>query len=130
VGNVRPVAQDEASASLAPKIFREGCEIDWKKPAVDIHNFVRGLSPSPCAWTNHREKVLRIYRTERVEGAGSLMEHEAGVIADVRAEKVIVRTTAGLIALAEVQQEGRKRMGVAEFLRGYPLNVGDRLGKL
>ena len=82
------------------------------------------------AWTNHREKVLRVYRTERVEDAGSLMEREAGVIADVRAERVIVRTTAGLIALAEVQQEGRKRMGVAEFLRGYPLNVGDRLGKL
>ena len=130
VGNVRPVAQDEASASLAPKIFREDCEIDWKKPALDIHNFVRGLSPSPCAWTNHREKVLRVYRTERVEDAGSLMEHEAGVITDVRAERVIVRTTAGTIALAEVQQEGRKRMGVAEFLRGYSLNVGDRLGKL
>lgn len=130
VGNVRPVAQDETFSSLAPKIFREDCEIDWKKPAVHIHNFVRGLSPSPCAWTNHHEKVLRVYRTERVEDAGSLVEHEAGVIADLRAGKVIVRTTAGLIALVEVQQEGRKRMGVAEFLRGYPLNVGDRLGKL
>jgi methionyl-tRNA formyltransferase len=65
-----------------------------------------------------------------VEDAGTLMEHEAGLIADVRAEKLIVRTAAGLIALAEVQQEGRKRMGVAEFLRGYPLKVGDRLGKL
>jgi methionyl-tRNA formyltransferase len=130
VGNVKPVAQDEASASLAPKIFREDCEINWNKPAVDIHNFVRGLSPSPCAWTNHHEKVLRVYRTERVEEAGTLTEHEAGLVADVRGEKLIVRTAAGLIALAEVQQEGRKRMGVAEFLRGHPLKVGDRLGEL
>lgn len=129
VGNVSPVAQDEASASLAPKIFREGCEIDWRKPAVHVHNFVRGLSPSPCAWTSHRGKVLRVYRTERVGEAGSLTEYEGGVIADVRAGRVVVGTKAGLIALVEIQQEGRKRMGVAEFLRGYPLSVGDRLGK-
>jgi methionyl-tRNA formyltransferase len=130
VGNVRPVAQDEAFTSLAPKIFREDCEIDWKKPAVHIHNFVRGLSPSPCAWTHHDGKVLRVYRTERVEGTGPIMEHEAGLIVDRRAESLIVQTTAGFIALKEVQLEGRRRMGVAEFLRGYPLNVGDRLGKL
>jgi methionyl-tRNA formyltransferase len=129
LGTARPVAQDESGYSLAPKIFRENCEIDWRKPALHVHNFVRGLSPSPCAWTRHRGKVIRIYRTERVEDSRILSEQEPGVIAGASQTELIVSTKGGMIALAEVQQEGKKRMGIAEFLRGYPLNVGDRLGK-
>lgn len=129
LGTAKPAAQDESSFSLAPKIFRENCEIDWKKPALHIHNFVRGLSPSPCAWTRHHGKVIRVYRTERVEDSRSLSEQDPGVIAEVSQTKLVVGTKGGLIALAEVQQEGRKRMGIAEFLRGYPLKVGDRFGK-
>jgi methionyl-tRNA formyltransferase len=129
LGTAKPVAQDETHSSLAPKIFRENCEIDWKKPAPHIHNFVRGLSPSPCAWTKHQGKVIRVYRTERVEESGQSGEHEPGIVSEVTPTKVVVGTKAGQIAVAEVQQEGRKRMGIAEFLRGYPLKVGDRFGK-
>jgi methionyl-tRNA formyltransferase len=129
LGTAKPVAQDESGSSLAPKIFRENCEIDWKKPALHVHNFVRGLSPSPCAWTKHQGKVIRIYRTELVEGPAQPGEHEPGVISEVSPTQVVVGTKTGLVALAEVQQEGRKRMGIAEFLRGYPLKAGQRFGK-
>jgi methionyl-tRNA formyltransferase len=129
LGTAKPVAQDESGSSLAPKIFRENCEIDWRKPALHIHNFVRGLSPIPCAWTRHRGKVIRIYRTERVEDSRISLEQEPGVIAEAGQSELVVAAKGGLIALAEVQQEGRKRMGIAEFLRGYPLKVGDRFGK-
>ena len=130
LGTAKPVAQDETGSSLAPKIFRENCEIDWKKSASHIHDFVRGLSPSPCAWTRHHDKVMRIYRTERVQDSRILTAKEPGAITEVSQSELIVATKGGFIALAEVQQEGRKRMGIAEFLRGYPLKVDDRFGKL
>lgn len=129
VGNAKLLAQDESNSSVAPKIFRENCEIDWRQPALQIHDFVRGLSPSPCAWTKHHGKVIRIYRTERVEESDQTGEAEAGMISEVSATNVVVGTKSGVVALTEVQQEGRKRMGIAEFLRGYPLKVGDRFGK-
>ena len=129
LGTAKPVAQNESGSSLAPKIFRENCEIDWRKPALHIHNFVRGLSPSPCAWTKHQGKVMRVYRTQLVEDSGHTGANEPGIIAEVTPSTVVVGTKSGLVALTEVQQEGRKRMGIAEFLRGYPLKVGDRFGK-
>jgi methionyl-tRNA formyltransferase len=130
MGTAKPVRQEESASSRAPKIFRENCEIDWKKPAHQIHNFVRGLSPSPCAWTKHQGKVLRIYRTELVDGTGHHGRHEPGIVSEVSPTNVVIGTKEGAVALTEVQQEGRKRMGIAEFLRGYPLRVGDHFGKL
>ncbi|MCX6143606.1 MAG: methionyl-tRNA formyltransferase [Ignavibacteriales bacterium] len=128
VGNVRVQPQDETLASLAPKIFREDCSIDWNKPSQQVHDFVRGLSPSPCAWTMLHRKVLRIFRTSIAERAELLSGTKAGEIVDVRPDRALVRTQTGVLALEEVQQEGRKRMGVPEFLRGTILNIGDRLG--
>lgn len=128
VGNVTVQPQDESLASLAPKIFREDCSIDWNKPTQQVHDFVRGLSPSPCAWTILNRKVLRIYRTCIAESAELLPGAKAGEIVDVRSDRVLVRTQTGVLALEEVQQEGRKRMGISEFLRGTTLSVGDRFG--
>jgi methionyl-tRNA formyltransferase len=128
LGVARPQVQDESLASTAPKIFKEDCAISWKKPAPDVHNFVRGLSPSPCAWTVHGGKVLRLYKTSLVEETSTGLDIGPGRIAEVRTDRLLVGTKTGLVALEEVQQEGRRRMGIAEFLRGYPMRVGDRLG--
>lgn len=128
VGNVRPQPQDDTLASSAPKIFKDDCAIDWNKPSHQVHNFVRGLSPSPCAWTTYHQKTLRIYRASIAERAELLPGKKAGEIVDVRPDRVLVRTQTGVLALEEVQQEGRKRMGIAEFLRGASLTVGDHLG--
>ncbi len=62
-GTIVAQQQDGTLASPAPKIFREQCHIHWSAPALQIHNFVRGLSPHPCAWTMHRGRQLKIYRT-------------------------------------------------------------------
>jgi methionyl-tRNA formyltransferase len=129
VGNAKPQIQDESLSTLAPKIFREDCEVNWRGTSYAVHNFVRGLSPVPCAWTKHNGKVLRIYRTSLTEDDGVFSEKGAGRIAEVDARHAVVGTGAGFVSLEEVQQEGRKRMAIAEFLRGYPLKVGDRLGK-
>jgi methionyl-tRNA formyltransferase len=128
VGNVTVQPQDESLVSLAPKIFKEDCSIDWHKPSQQIHDFVRGLSPSPCAWTMLDRKILRIYRTSIAESAELLSGRKAGEIVDVHPDRALIRTQTGVLALEEVQQEGKKRMRISEFLRGTPLNVGDRLG--
>lgn len=123
-GTAQPQIQDDSLASRAPKIFKEDCRIDWAKSGMQVHNFVRGLSPHPCAWTTHGGKVLRLYRTSPIEGG----QPKPGVVQDVGSDRLVVGTASGQVSILEVQQEGRKRMTVADFLRGYALNAGDRFG--
>lgn len=123
-GNVVVSEQDNNLATPAPKIFREQCQIDWSKNAQEIHDFVRGLSPSPCAYTYHKEKLLRLYRTQIVD------KEKTGEYGRVRVveDGLWIQTGSGRVALVEIQQEGKKRMAIGEFLRGYHLKNGDRLG--
>lgn len=130
VGNVTVQPQDESLASLAPKISRKDCSIDWNKPSQQVHDFVRGLSPSPCAWTMLHRKILRVYRTSIAESAELLARRKAGEFIDVQPDRALVRTQTGVLALEEVQQEGKKRMGISEFLRGTTIHIGDRLGNV
>jgi len=71
---------------------------------------------------------LRIYRTSLAQTVENLVKRDAGRIVEADAHQAVVGTGEGVVVLEEVQQEGRKRMGIAEFLRGYPLKVDDRLG--
>ena len=63
-GKISPKSQDEDLASLAPKIFKEDCKIDWQKPALDVHNLIRGLSPRPSAFTIYSGRSIKVYRTK------------------------------------------------------------------
>jgi methionyl-tRNA formyltransferase len=124
-GKVHLRDQDEANASKAPKIFKDDCRVDWNKPAGVVHNFVRGLSPIPCAWTTHNGKILRLYRTRVVEGSGG--KGIAGTISKAERYELTVYAGNGNVSIIELQLEGRKWMNAAEFLRGYNLKVGDLL---
>ena len=126
LGKIQPRPQDDALASLAPKISKEDCRIDWSKSAGDVHNLVRGLSPSPCAWTTHRGTMLRIYRTAVEKQETELSS--SGKVVRVDKESLVVGTGMGLISILELQQEGKKRLSVGEFLRGYHFNPGETLG--
>ena len=128
IGNVKPDIQDESRSSRAPKIFKEDCRINWNMSAQKVHNFVRGLSPVPCAWTTHQGRMLKVYRTSLAGTAGGTPAADAGRIVDVQPDRLLVSTTSGQVSIGEVQQEGRKRMAIAEFLRGFPLSAGERLG--
>lgn len=128
LGKTRPRPQNDAQATTARKIFKEDCRIDWSASAQQVHNVVRGLSPHPCSWTTHHDKVLRIYRTSLLkEAGGSPGNPPPGTISTVEKESVVVATGEGLLSILDIQQEGKKRMGIAEFLRGYTLRVGDVL---
>jgi methionyl-tRNA formyltransferase len=113
-GNYELKKQDDSLASPAPKITKEICEIDWNKSAIEIHNLVRGLSPHPAAFFIHNEKVIKIYRTEVVERT----DLKPFQIEQTKTE-LIIGCGKDALKILELQQEGRKRMSVEEFLRGF-----------
>lgn len=100
----------------APKIFAGDCEIDWNKTVQDIYNFIRGLSPYPAAFTYLNGKKLKIFSAEKEEGKTGVNPGE--FLTD---HKSFLKFAAkdGYLSLKEIQLEGKKRMGVEDFLRGW-----------
>jgi methionyl-tRNA formyltransferase len=132
-GSARAVAQTDSAATAAPKIHREDCSIPWAKGSTIVHNFVRGLSPVPCAWTTFRGKILRVYRTSLPDPpeSGSVRHGRPGEALHVGKERLLVGTGgAGMVSVLEIQQEGKKRMGIGEFLRGFRVTTGDIFGSV
>jgi methionyl-tRNA formyltransferase len=122
-GTAETRPQDDAEATPAPKIYTEDCEIPWGKPAADVHNHIRGLSPYPGAWTLHDGTRLKVYRSRRAEaGSGA----PGTVLA--AADRLTVACGTGAVNLVTVQQPGKRRLPAADFLNGYPLDPGERLG--
>jgi methionyl-tRNA formyltransferase len=105
---------------LAPKIFKEDCEINWNQPARAVHNFVRGLSPYPTAWTTLKSKICKIYRTDLTENTPDL-ELTAGTYWTDHKKNLLFKASEGYVSVKELQMEGKKRMTVEEFLRGNSL---------
>jgi len=100
----------------APKIFTETCKIDWNKPVADVHNLIRGLSPYPGAFSSLQNKMLKIYRSEKEEKEPSI---PAGEFQTDKKSILKFACADGYIHVKELQLEGKKRMLVDEFLRGY-----------
>jgi methionyl-tRNA formyltransferase len=115
--------QDDAQASPAPKLFKHHCRIDWKKPPDEIVNFVRGLSPRPCATSGYHNALLRIYRAAASDHPPSGTPGE--ILASDR--RLIVGAAGGAVELLELQLEGKKRMTAEEFLRGTRIAAGEVL---
>lgn len=128
------VAQDEAEATLAPRLRPEEAELDWKRPARELHNRIRGLAPSPGAYTLWRGRRLKIWRSRLVgPDEGRLKPGEAGggapgTLSVGRNAAVYVATGEGLLELREVQAEGGRVLTAEEFARGQRLKPGERLG--
>jgi methionyl-tRNA formyltransferase len=114
--------QDASLATPAPKIFREQCRIDWNRPAASVVNQIRGLSPHPGPFTSHEGREIHVYRAAAVQPPRALAPGE--ILLD--GARLIVGTADGAVRLIELQQQGRKRMGVEEFLRGYRFRGGER----
>ena len=112
---VQPRSQNDSEATPAPKIFREHCEIDWKKPVREVHNFIRGLSPVPGAFTHLGGNFLKIYRSRVCSESGSGLPGN-GVIGN---DSLKVFTGQGVLEILELQQEGKKRLFTPEFLKGF-----------
>ncbi len=115
---IHPLPQDELKAiHHAPKIFKETCEIDWNKSAIEIHNLVRGLSPYPAAWTVLDRKNCKIYKTQVL--SEKLNGKEIGEFETDGKSYLKFQTADGVLEVLELQIEGKKRMNTADLLRGY-----------
>ena len=102
----------------APKIFTETCKIDWNKPISEVHNLIRGLSPFPGAFTYFDNKLLKIYRAQKEE-TSTKVEH--GQFETDKKTYLRFACPDGYIYLKEIQLEGKKKMLIEDFLRGYRL---------
>ncbi|MCC6689905.1 MAG: methionyl-tRNA formyltransferase [Bacteroidia bacterium] len=104
----------------APKIFREDCKIDWSKSIADIHNKIRGLSPYPAAYTELLSPegklfAIKLYKAKKEHGNGTGINTDAKTFLKIAGND-------GFVNVLELQVSGKKKMGVREFLRGFPIN--------
>lgn len=102
----------------APKLFTETCDINWEKTVDEIHNLIRGLAPYPTAFTQLDEKKIKIFKSTK----------EYGTTKDIGKHftdgKTYLKFSAsnGFINIKELQLEGKKKMLIEDFLRGYRFN--------
>lgn len=130
-GDVHPVPQEEmpdcGALKAAPKIFKETCRMDWQgKTLKQLHDFVRGLSPYPAAWTEMQDasgKVysLKIFASEKE--AGTPKEPTGTILSDGRTY-LKVAVDGGYLHLTELQIAGKKRMRTEDFLHGFRMPDG------
>ena len=128
-GTIVPVPQPEKSPTeYARMLTKEMGRVDWNRTAVQIERLVRGLDPWPSAYTFLNGKQLKIWKAEIAgsasEGQGGTGDMAPGTVADVLKDRFLVQTGEGLLAVTEVQLEGKKRMDCASFLRGFDLERG------
>lgn len=117
-GAVHPLPQSDAEASHAPKIFTETCKIDFHRPTTAVHNFIRGLSPWPGAWTELDGKTLKILRAQPDEAGGDAPAEPGAFYSDGK-NYLKIRTMDGSVEVLDLQMEGKRRMNVRDFLNGY-----------
>lgn len=126
-GTVKPVPQEELvnlseeELRPAPKIFKDTCRIDWTKGVKAVYDFVRGLSPYPAAWTelvnvDDSSQVLKIFQTEK-----NFFSHgeKIGTVSTDGKTYLRVALSDGYLNILSLQLAGKKRMPVADFLRGF-----------
>jgi methionyl-tRNA formyltransferase len=106
----------EKGVTHAPKIYTETCRIDWSRRMEEINNLVRGLSPFPGAFTMLEGKQLKVFKTAKVP---SPTVPSPGTIESDNKTYLRFAAINGYVSVTEMQLEGKKRMGIEEFLRGY-----------
>ena len=111
-----PFTIDHSQLKHAPKITTDTCRINWSKSIDEIHNLIRGLSPYPTAYTELGDKMIKIFRSEKEP---SYPTSKAGRWESDGKTYLKFAAKNGYILLKDVQLEGKKRMSIEDFLRGY-----------
>ncbi|MDX5345803.1 MAG: methionyl-tRNA formyltransferase, partial [Hymenobacteraceae bacterium] len=118
-GDVPRVPQPTEAETLkhAPKIYKETCQINWEMPAEQVRNLIRGLSPYPAAWTSLQDKNFKLYEVSVLPD-----QHYGvapGTVVTDNKTYLDVQALPGVVRVLELQMEGKKRMQVQDFLRGF-----------
>jgi methionyl-tRNA formyltransferase len=116
-GTLKEIPQ-EATTNLkpAPKIFTETCRIDWNQSTYEVYNLIRGLSPYPGAFTQLQDKMLKIYRAKKEIVIPPI---PPGSVETDSKTFLKYACPDGFIQVLDIQLEGKKRMTIEDFLRGY-----------
>jgi methionyl-tRNA formyltransferase len=122
-GTISEEPQDESAATYAARLTRAEGAIDWQLAAPTLHNLIRGLHPWPHAFTFHADRRLILLRATPVAGPPAA----PGTVVQASGDDLHVATGTGLLAITELQPEGKRAMSPREFLSGHQLAVGDRL---
>ena len=132
-GTVKPIPQDQMlttgqQPTPAPKIFKDTCRIDWTRPAEELYNHIRGLSPYPAAWTVLKDEngnevtTIKVYKTGEPE---PFTGNERPVPGTLLADRKTLRVACadGWLQVLSLQQSGKKRMDTDAFLRGFTVTA-------
>ena len=126
-GRVTPIPQEQMPTDTplrpAPKIFKDTCRIDWNRPAKQVYDFIRGLSPYPAAWTELQQPgqppvVLKIFESEKLPQPHSLTP---GTVQTDGKTYLRVAVADGFVGIRSLQLPGKRRLSVEELLRGFRL---------
>lgn len=120
-GSVEEVPQDDSLSTYAPRLTRADSPIEWTRPALSIHNQVRGLHPWPLASTSLHGRRVIVRRTSLAERAAS---GAPGTVVEATGDRLIVATGDGAIQVHELQLEGKRAMQARDFLAGHGLRPG------
>ncbi len=121
-GRIVPVGQPARGITHAARIDRAETRIDWNRPAVEVDRQVRAFAPHPGAWFETAGRRVRVLAAHVVDAAGP----RPGTVIDHAAT---VACAAGALRLDRLQRQGKEPMEAASFLRGFPLEAGNRLGE-
>ena len=119
-GRAVPEAQDDATATYAPKITREQARLDWNRDAATLERQVRAFDPVPGAWTSLEGAPVKLFGGMPAVGVG-----EPGTVL-AASDRLVVAGGGGAIAVREVQPAGRNRLTVEEWVRGRGIAAGSR----
>jgi methionyl-tRNA formyltransferase len=124
-GQLLPVPQEEALATYAAKILKEDCRLDFSLDARSVHNRIRGLSPVPLSFALHREKTLKIIKSEIVREEGR--NDCPGLVLSIKEDGAYIACGQGILKITALRPEGKKAMGAADFARGRGILEGEIL---
>lgn len=123
-GKLHPERQDSEKATYAAKLSKAEAQLDWTRSAAELERAVRGYFPFPVAHTQFGETPIKILKAAIGEGSSVT----PGTVLAVDRETIHVACGNGALALKVLQKPGGKALPVAQFVQGFPLKVGDRLG--
>lgn len=124
-GNIRREKQQDEQSTYSPIIKKELGLIDWYKSATELERLIRGLNPWPSAYTYLDDKILKVWKAKTIKLTSS---EEVGTIIKITKDTFTVITGEHALEIEEVQLQGKRRMTSEDFLRGYSLKIGTKLG--
>ncbi|MFH0790734.1 MAG: methionyl-tRNA formyltransferase [Candidatus Omnitrophota bacterium] len=126
--NYKLISQDENNASFAPKLTKQSGLIDWKKPAGEIYNLIRGCLDWPGAFTYYQGKLLKIYKARACLSAVVSNTVVCGQILEAAKDKIVAAAGKDSLIIEELQIEGKRKMLTREFLAGHKIHTGEIFG--